>query len=50
MINLDGRQSGQANNSTSNVKCAKERGFAIVKCCRKLSKRPNRNAVIIKRV
>ena len=32
MINLDSRQSGQANDSASIVKHTKEKDFAIVKC------------------
>ena len=37
------------NDSASTVKRAKERDFAIAKCWRKSSKRPNRNAAIIER-
>ena len=47
--NLDVRQSRQANDSASMVKRAKE-NFAIAKCQRKRSKRPNKNAAVIERV
>ena len=46
MINLGAQQSRQANDIAGIVKRAKERDFAIVKCYRKRSKRPNRNAKI----
>ena len=32
VINLDGKQSGQANDSASIIKRAKLKGFAIAKC------------------
>ena len=49
MINLDVRQSRQANDSASIVKRAKER-FRNSEMLRKRSKRPNKNAAMIERV
>ena len=50
VINLDGKQLEQANNSTSLVMYTKERDFATAKCWQKCGKRPNRNTVIIEKV
>ena len=49
VINLDVRQSRQANDSANVVKRAKER-FCNSEMLNKRSKRPNKNAAIIERV